>query len=98
MALDTGATHTFIRIEVLEEIGYCPESSLDKVTVATGGGEVYAPVLKIDSFEALGRKHRNFSVTVSLPRSASIDGVVGLDFLRGHLLTLDFQEGLIHFE
>ncbi len=29
----------------------------------------------------------------SLPASASVSGLLGLDFLRDHLLTIDFRTG-----
>ena len=96
MALDTGATHTFIRTERLAYLGYEPSQSPNKVRVITGSGEDYTPVLGIDKLSALGREREAFSVTaVQLPASASVDGVIGLDFLRGGLLTLDFHRGLI---
>lgn len=34
-------------------------------------------------------------ISLSLPAGASFDGLFGLDFLRGHVLTIDFQQGQI---
>ena len=30
-----------------------------------------------------------------IPADAGVDGLLGLDFLRGHVLTLDFRGGII---
>jgi hypothetical protein len=45
---------------------------------------------------ALGQSKANFRV-LALPISPvpTADGVLGLDFLRGHLLTIDFRTGQI---
>jgi hypothetical protein len=52
--------------------------------------------LPVDKIEALGQERLNFSVIAhTLPPSASVDGVLGLDFMRSHVLTLDFQNGEI---
>ena len=31
----------------------------------------------------------------ALPPEAGVDGLLGLDFLRGHVLTLDFRTGVL---
>ena len=48
-------------------------------------------------FECLGVRRANFQVVVAhLPRG--IEGLLGLDFLRGHRLLLDFREGVLEFD
>ncbi len=43
---------------------------------------------------ALGREFAQLPVLAhTLPPSAGVDGVLGLDFLRGQLLTIDFPNG-----
>ncbi len=97
MALDTGATHTFIRTRQLESLGYEPSQSPNKTTVTTGSDQAYVPVVAVEKILALGQERENMPVTaMELPASASIDGVLGLDFVRGHVLTIDFQNGEIH--
>ncbi len=45
---------------------------------------------------ALGRQRALFSVLVhTLPASPMIDGLLGLDFLRGEILTIDFRAGTL---
>ena len=48
---------------------------------------------------SLGETKANFTVIAHyLPPTASVDGVLGLDFLRGHILNIDFKIGEITFE
>ena len=52
--------------------------------------------MTVGRLEALGQVRANFSViSHTLPPTAAIDGVLGLDFFRNHVLTLDFQRGVI---
>lgn len=96
LALDTGATSTMICKEILELIGYDPDSLLKTVNFTTGSGVESAARVTVERVEALGRERLNFAVIAhTLPASASIDGVLGLDFLRDRVLTLDFQKGEI---
>jgi hypothetical protein len=45
---------------------------------------------------ALGQDRIGFSVLAhTLPVSASVHGLLGLDFLRGGVLTIDFRSGQI---
>ena len=48
----------------------------------------------ISKIEALGRELTQLPVLAhTLPPSAGVDGVLGLDFLRGQLLSIDFRNG-----
>jgi predicted aspartyl protease len=96
LALDTGATGTLIRTATLVSIGYDPAVVPDRVAVTTGSGVEYVPRLPVDRIEALGQSRTNFAVLAhTLPPSAMVDGLLGLDFLRGCQLTLDFRSGEI---
>jgi hypothetical protein len=45
---------------------------------------------------ALGQERASFPVLAhTLPPSAGIDGLLGLDYLRGQTLTVDFRSGTI---
>ena len=95
LALDTGATTTLINTAHLVLAGFNPSSaSIVPITIASGIH--YVPKLPVTSLEALGTKRSNFSVlAVPLPPTAGIDGLLGLDFLRGKHLTIDFNRGTI---
>lgn len=47
-------------------------------------------------FSALGQHRLGLSVLAhGLPATTGIDGLLGLDFLRGSVLTIDFLQGQI---
>jgi hypothetical protein len=78
----------------LVSLGYDPSASPDRVRVTTGSGVEFVPRLSIDVLEALERRRSNFEVLAhTLPPSAGVDGLLGLDFLRGQRLTIDFRAG-----
>jgi hypothetical protein len=46
---------------------------------------------------ALGRERLGFPVLGhTLPPSAGVDGLLGVDFFRGLVLTIDFGAGQVH--
>ena len=91
LILDTGATTTLIRPTILMAVGYEPDASADRITVAMGNGVELVPRMTLNRFSALGRHRLAFPVlSHSLPPVAGIDGLLGLDFLRGSVLTVDF--------
>jgi len=84
LALDTGATGTMVNVALLAAIGYDPALAPDRVQVTTGSGVEYVPRLPISRLKALGQERAAFPVLGhTLPPSASIDGLLGLDFLAG---------------
>jgi predicted aspartyl protease len=94
LALDTGATSTVVNTAILVTLGYDPAVSPDRVQMTTGSGVEYVPRLPIDRVNALGQERTNFALVAhTLPPSASVDGLLGLDFLRGQELTIDFRNG-----
>ena len=96
LALDTGATGTMINVAPLTTVGYDPSLAPDRVQVTTGSGVEYAPRISVNQINALGKSQSQFPILAhTLPPSASIDGLLGLDFLGGHKLIIDFIEGNI---
>jgi predicted aspartyl protease len=96
LALDTGATTTTVNGGMLANLGYDPAGSSGRVPVTTGSGIAYAPLVVISKIVALGQERVDFPVLGhTLPPSAGVDGVLGLDFLRGLSVTLDFRAGQI---
>ena len=99
LALDTGANLTVISAEVIKAIGLDVKNDSELHQLATGNGTIYVPQIILPKLYALGEVKENFPVFVhSLPASAKIDGVLGLDFLRNHVLNIDFKMGEITFE
>jgi predicted aspartyl protease len=96
LALDTGATSTLIRPAHLVYLGYDPGTVARRVRMTTGSGVEYVPRVVIDRLEVLRQERMGFEVVAhTLPPTASVDGLLGLDFLRGCELTIDFRSGQI---
>ena len=96
LALDTGASSTVISKEILVTIGYNPDALPKTVNFTTGSQVESASRVTVDKLQALGQERPHFSVIAhTLPPTASLDGPLGLDFFRNHILTLDFQNGQI---
>jgi predicted aspartyl protease len=94
LALDTGATSTTINVAPLVAIGCDPALAPDRVQVTTGSGVEFAPRVVLGRLEAIGQTRSDFAVLAhTLPPSAGVDGLLGLDFLRGKLLSRDFRSG-----
>ena len=67
-----------------------------RVQVTTGSGVEYVPRFEVSRIAALGQVRTDFPVLAhTLPPSATIDGLLGLDFLRGQVLQIDFVQGII---
>jgi hypothetical protein len=59
-------------------------------------GVEFVPRLTIDRLEALGQQRQSIPVLChTLPPTAPVDGLLGLDFIRGQCLTIDFRAGQI---
>lgn len=96
LALDTGATHTMINTGMLVLLGYNPAQAPTFSEVTTGSSVEYVAQITVTRIAALGQARHNFSVLChTLPPSAGVDGLLGLDFLRGRTLTVDFRGGQI---
>ena len=96
LALDTGATRTLISTGILVATGYDPPFASERVQVTTGSGIEFAALVILDRLFALGQARSQFAVLGhTLPPSAGVDGLLGLDFFRGQSLTIDFRSGQV---
>lgn len=85
-----------ISVGPLAAVGYDPSLVSDRVQVTTGSGVEFVPRLQVSRLHALGRERAAFPVlSHTLPPSAGIDGLLGLDFMRGQRLEIDFVRGLV---
>ena len=99
LALDTGATGSMINWDVAVLLGYDPASARDRIQVTTASGVEFAPRVVLRKLEVLGRSLENFPILChTLPPSATVDGLLGLDFFRGVRLVVDLQAGIITFD
>ncbi len=96
LALDTGATRTLVNWDLLVFTGYDPAGVRPRVHVTTGSGVEFVPQVSVDRVQALGSERSDFPVLChTLPPSATVDGVLGLDFLRGRRLVVDLRDGQV---
>jgi len=96
LALDTGATRTLVNTRILTTIGCDPGLAEERVEVTTGSGVEYSPLVPVDHMTCLGIQRTDMMVlSHTLPPSTGIDGLLGLDFLRGFRLVIDFHNGSI---
>ena len=96
LALDTGANSTILRSQTLGLAGYRPENSTDLARLTAGTGTAMAPRLMLNRLTALGHHAIGLRVLAhDLPPEAGIDGLLGLDFFRDRVLTIDFRDGRI---
>ena len=99
LALDTGAVSTVIAWHIAVFLGYDPATAGTLVQMTTGSGVEHVPRITVQAVEALDHVRHDFPIVVhTLPPTASVDGVLGLDFLRGLCLTVDFRQGLLTLE
>ncbi len=99
LALDTGATMSVVSWDAMLTLGYDPAVVKDRVQMTTGSGVEFAPRINIEKIQALEQERKNFPILChSLPPTTTVDGVLGLDFFRGCLLTLDFKLGQVALE
>ena len=98
LALDTGATVSMINWDLAVLIGYDPAASKERIRITTGSGVEFAPRIQLKKVEISGRTLENFPILChTLPPTATIDGILGLDFFRGICLMIDLKEGTLTF-
>jgi hypothetical protein len=79
---------------MLVAVGCDPALASERIEVTTGSSVEFASRVAVKSIKALGQLRADFGVLAhTLPPSAGIDGVLGLDFMRGQKLVLDFRSG-----
>jgi hypothetical protein len=71
---------------MLVAIGCDPSLAADQVQVTTGSDVEFAPRIELKRLTALGQERFGFPVLGhTLPPSAVVDGLLGLDFRTGQL-------------
>jgi predicted aspartyl protease len=99
LALDTGATRTVVHWDVVVLLGYDPAIASERVQMTTGSGVEFVPRIVLERMEALGQERQDFPILChTLPPSATVDGVLGLDFFRGQRLIVDLRAGVVMVE
>jgi hypothetical protein len=84
LVLDTGAATTVIAPAVLMRAGYGPSIFSQPVQVISASGAANAAILRVSAVRALGHEATDFPIIAhTMSAATGVDGVLGLDFLRG---------------
>ena len=99
LLVDTGSSFTVLSQVVLQSAD-CPNPITPRmISITTASGVVQVHRLKIPLFSALGRSQTNYDVVaLDLPRSAGVDGLLGIDFLTLCCATIDVNRSQIIIE
>ena len=96
LALDTGASTSLLNWGIVLLLGYDPAAVPTRVQITTWCGVEFVPQIVIEKIQALGKERWHFPMLChSLPPSATVDGLLGLDFFRAQRLVLDFRTGMV---
>lgn len=99
LALDTGATGSVVSWDIVVFLGYDPAIVSERIQMTTGSGVEFVPRVIIERIEGLRQERQYFPVLChNMPPSATVDGVLGLDFFRSRRLIIDFRIGLVTLE
>ena len=96
LILDTGATTSLLKETVLTALGYDLANVSDRVQMTTGSVITRVPRVVLTRLTALGQHRIGLTVLAyTLPANSAVSGLLGLDFLRNQMLTIDFRSGQI---
>ena len=90
--VDTGASQTLIDENALRRIGCIPANAVRYLPIHGIGGQYMAPVHKMISVSALGVDRLDMEVlSGTMPQKSGAQGLLGNDFFKNHVLTIDFD-------
>lgn len=99
LAVDTATTHSVLDFNILLILGYEAADLINPIPIESANGRMDAWLVEVADFSALGRHFDPFQVMTYDYLSKGIfsphDGVLGLDFFKNTVLTIDFQAGQI---
>lgn len=102
LAVDTGASHSVVDLTALLLMGFTMRDVIRIVQLETGKGMVDAYIFKLPNLKALGKTVYEMEICaydfIGNAVFADFDGVLGLDFLKGSTLTIDFRNSTISLE
>ena len=99
LVLDTGAAKTMLPPGLLASVGIDVASAREFASIVTASHTISLPIIRVQSLEALGRVSKGLEVVCGeLPRTARVEGVLGLDVLGSGSLFIDFARHTISLE
>jgi clan AA aspartic protease (TIGR02281 family) len=98
MALDTGASYVMLPWYVAEHLNYDVLSTKRRSIITASGTEI-VPVINIDEMTVADGNARNVeAICHDMPHESSIQGLIGLSFLRNFRLLIDFKGGYLEMK
>jgi predicted aspartyl protease len=99
LVVDTGAAETIITPDVLDELGYSARLGEERTVIRSAVGREEGYMIRVARFACLGHQQSDFRIHAhDLPDGWSIDGLIGLSFLRLLNYEIRSQEGRILVE
>jgi predicted aspartyl protease len=96
LVVDTGAAETIIRPEILDELGYNPRDGEAITVMRSAVGHEPGYLIRVERFAGLRHHARGLRVHAQdLPDEWSLDGLIGLNFLRKFNYEVRSGEGRI---
>jgi predicted aspartyl protease len=97
LLVDTGANRTLLSPGSIAAAGYDPNQPIGSVNVKTASSAgVAGGLFRIDRLSALGVSRTHITVlSYSLPSNITFDGLLGLDFFLGRVLTFNFVNNTV---
>jgi len=98
MALDTGATYVMLPLHVAKYLDHDVLSKRRKPIITASKTE-NVPVMNIDEMTVANATARDVeAICHNMPPKSSVQGLIGLSFLRNFRLLIDFREGYLDIE
>ena len=95
LLIDTGATFTALSDRLVNAIVETP-TILRQESIMTASDRLMAPVIAVPWINCLGQQIDAFPViSLPIPNSAFIDGLIGIDFLRRYKAIIDIEQAQI---
>ena len=82
--------------EIVDDLGYSPRMGRQVSRLVGVGGVQHGYELAVMRLETMGLVLAPCLLMChDLPRELGVDGLIGMDLLEGHILTLDGKAGLV---
>lgn len=96
LLVDTGASFTLLPSKVVQLVGCNLERPIRTQNITAAGGMLAVPIVAVPWFNCLEQHIENFSVVAyTIPASAFVDGLLGMDFLRQYRALIAVAEAEI---
>lgn len=96
LLVDTGSSFTVLSTQVLEDAGCKLQLPQGSVVITSASGIVRGKIFEVPQFSALGQTIENFRIVgFNLPKSADMDGLLGMNFMRSCGAIVDIGKACI---